>query len=169
MEGKNWRKDEPPRAFWMMNLTDSDQFIEDNIGRNYPFFLKWYLANGRVIDITEINTAVMCKHVSNFKLFCLKWVFIKFTSAFTKRIPLAPLASIYHPHFEKFMKKSSEFVGSLPIISFRKQDLQMYRIFGFMMKMIEKITRNSVVLMGGRESQVFATCFRRFYGRILLT
>ena len=164
---KNWLVGETHRGFWMMSMMDANEFIETNLGPNWLFFMKWFLANGGVFDITKINTAVMCKHVSNFKLFCLKWVFMKFTSAFMKRIPLTPVASIFNPHFEKFMKNSSEFVGSLPFIIFRNQDLQMYRIFGFMIKIIAKITRNSVVLMGSGENQIFLRCFRRFYARLL--
>ncbi len=155
--------------FVCMTHTVANDFIKTNLGSNWTLFLKWFIANGRVIDITKINTDEMCEIVSKFKLFCLKWVFLKSTFAVMKQIPLAPVASIFNPHFEKFMKKSSKFVGSLPFIIFRNEDLEMYRIFGFMMKMIAKITRNSVVFICGRESQFFSLCFRSFYARLLLT
>jgi len=172
-EGKMKRKNRPIREinldFVCSAHTVANDFIEKNLGPNWLFFVRYYRTNGRVIDITKINTDEMCEIVSKFKLFCLNWGFLKSTSVFTKRIPLASVASIFNPHFEKFMRESAGFLGSLRIIIFRKKDLERYRFFGFMMKMIAKITRNSVVLMGGRESQVFATCFRRFYARLLLT
>jgi hypothetical protein len=166
MKGDNWR-DESNRGFWMMIHTDANDFIDTNLGKNWSFFLSWFLANGGEIDITEINTDDMCDKVSDFKLFCLKWVFLRSTSAFTKRIPLAPVASIFNPRFDIFMRESAGFLGSLRIIIFRKKDLERYRFFGFMMKMIAKITRDSVVYIGGRENQIFAACFRRFYARLL--
>jgi hypothetical protein len=167
MEDKNWLEGETNRGFWMMILTDAEQFIEENIGRNYPFFLKWYLAQGGEIDITEMNTPKMCKYISDFKLFCLKWVFLKSTFAVIRQISVAPLASICDPRLDIFMKQSAEFLGSLRFIIFRKKDLERYRFFGFMMKMIAKITRDTVVYIGGRENQIFATYLRRFYARLL--
>jgi hypothetical protein len=168
MKDDNWRE-VTNRGFWMMTHTDANEFILINFGENWSFFLKWFLAKGGKIDITEINSYEMCKHGSDFKLFCLEWVFLRSTSAFTKQIPLASVASIFNPRFEKIMRESAGFVGSLPFIIFRKKDLERYRLFGMMMKMIARITRDSVVFVDGRESQFFSLCFRSFYARLLLT
>jgi hypothetical protein len=169
MKRANRLKGEINLDFICIVHTVANEFIKKNLGPNWLFFVRYHRTNGRVIDITKINTDEMCENVSKFKLLSLAWGFINFTSSFMKRIPLAPVASIFNPHFEKFMKKSSKFVGSLPFIIFRNEDLEMYRIFGFMMKMIAKITRNSVVFICGRESQFFSLCFRSFYARLLLT
>ena len=146
---------------------DCQDFINCNLDRNYPFFLSWFLANRGVINITEMNSTEMCVHVMQFRMFCLKMNFLRSTAAVMKRI--APSMRIYNSQFEKFMRESAGFLGSLEFIVFFVKDLKRYHFFGFVIKMIAKITRNSVVLMGGRESQVFATCFRRFYARLLLT
>ena len=169
MDARNFYKrwDHSNIQFFVMMHKDCQNFINCNLDRNYPFFLNWFLANRGVINITEMNSTEMCVHVMQFRMFCLKMNFLRSTAAVMKQI--APRMRIYNSQFEKFMRHSAGFIGSLRIIIFRKKDLERYRLFGLMMKMIAKIIRNSVVLMGGRESQVFATCFRRFYARLLLT
>lgn len=163
----NWVRGEKNRGFWMMKLTDAQEFIDENLGVNYPFFLEWFLARGGVIDITEMNNAVMCEHVTKFKLFCLRMVFLKSTLSFIRRIPGAHVMSHYEPRFERFMRQTSGFVGSLQLIIYRKKDLKKYQLFGLMVKVIQKLSDSSVVVIERREFQRnLFFLFPRIYTRI---
>ena len=172
MSDKNVIRDETNRGFWMMKLTDAQEFIDRNLGENYPKFLEWFLARGGEIHMTEMNSAVMCENVTIFKLFCLKMVFLKSTFTFMRQLSDVPFMSHYEPRFEKFMRQASEFVGSLQLVNFRRKDLKIYRLFGLMMKMIEKIADSSVVLIGRPDFQrnllfLFPRIFTRINGGLL--
>lgn len=68
---------EPGRAYWLMKLTEFETFKNENLGLHYPKFLEWFLARGRVIDFTEMNSDAMCEQVIQFKLFCYEEFIVK--------------------------------------------------------------------------------------------
>ena len=148
--------------FFVMMHKDCQDFINCNLDRNYPFFLSWFLANRGVINITEMNSTEMCVHVMQFRMFCLKMNFLRSTAAVMKRI--APSMRIYNSQFERFMSQSVRFDIPLQLINFHKNDLKRYCLFGFVMKMIEKLAQPSVVLQGRNQIPHY---FRRLFSRIL--
>ena len=214
MSEKNTTR-EPCRAYWLMKLTDAETFKNENLGLHYPKFLEWFLARGRVIDFTEMNSDAMCEHVTQFKLFCyeefmiknlgtnppkfLDWYrskggvtkggiidvtqmnpdamykyvidfknlyltlfFMRSTSAVMRRI--ARSMRIFNSQFERFMIQSVRFDIPLQLINFHKNDLKRYCLFGFVMKMIEKLAQPSIVFQGRNQIPHY---FWRLYSRIL--
>ena len=148
--------------FFVMMYKDCQDFIDFNLGSNYPFFLKWFLANGGVVDIIKMNNTEMCVQVVQFRWFCLKMNFLKISAAVMRRI--APSVRVYNSQFDIFMRESAGIVGSLQPIIFRKKELKKYHLFGFLMKIIEKLAQPSVVLLGRQRLPHY---FGSFYSRII--
>jgi hypothetical protein len=62
------------------------------------------------------------------------------------------------------MRESAGIVGSLQPIIFRKKELKKYHLFGFLMKMIDKLAQPSVVSLGRQRLPHF---FGSFHSRII--
>jgi len=148
--------------FFVMMHKDSQDFRDFNLGSNYPFFLRWFLANGGVVDIIKMNNTEMCVQVVQFRWFCLKINFLKISAAVMRRI--APSVRVYNSQFDIFMRESARIIGSLQPIIFRKKELKKYHLFGFLMKMIEKLAQPSVVSLGRQRLPHF---FGSFHSRII--
>ncbi len=140
--------------------------LEKLHGSNPQKFLDWFfatskLSKGGVIDCSELNSGAHVIHIPNFQSFCLNRFFLASRTNFLRRI--APSMIFKNPQFETFMRHSAGIVGSLQPIIFRKKDLKKYHLFGFLMKIIEKLAQPSVVLLGRQRLPHY---FGRFHSRI---
>jgi hypothetical protein len=134
---------------------------------NCKNFLEWLfvtrrLAEKGVINCSKLNPAALTKYIAIFYSFCLNRFFLISTTDVMRRI--APRMSIYNSQFQRFISQSTGIVGSLEFFVFRKKYLNTYRLFGFIMKMIEKLAQPSVVLLGRQQIPYY---FRMLYSRII--
>ena len=144
-----------------------EEDITKKLRTNYKNFLEWLfvtrrLAEKGVINCSKLNPAALTKYIAIFYSFCLNRFFLMSTTDVMRRI--APRMSIYNSQFQRFISQSTGIVGSLEFFVFRKKYLNTYRLFGFMMKMIEKLAQPSVVLLGRQQIPYY---FRMLYSRII--
>jgi hypothetical protein len=131
---------------------------------NAKKFLDWFFATSKlkkagVIDCSQLSLRAHIQHIPDFHRFCLNRFFLASTSN---------LASFKNRQFETFMRHSAGIVGSLEFIIFDKKDLKRYRLFGFMMKMIERVAQSFFVLQDRqRLPHFFARLHARINGKLL--